>query len=157
MCINKSTLGRKNMITFVGAWEVCVRFWKCNFNLVLLIVTFRFSYDNGLRWIPWDLVDDKSTLIEIMAWFCLARNIWLNYEGRRPEFSQNGGYAVGFAERLRAIDLPTTADFIMLACCPVGLTSRCIIHIFIHQSTSRVLCYIFLSSLNDQQYHPKPS
>ena len=33
-------------------------------------------------------------------------NIWLNYEDRRPEFSQNGGYAVGFAEWLRAIDLP---------------------------------------------------
>ena len=41
----------------------------------------------------------------------LARNIWLNYEGRRPEFSQNGGYVVGFAEWLRAIDLPLHRRF----------------------------------------------
>ena len=47
----------------------------------------------------------------------LARNIWLNYKGWRPEFSQNGGYAVGFAEWLRAIDLPTTANVVMLAFC----------------------------------------
>ena len=47
----------------------------------------------------------------------LARNIWLNYEGRRPEFSQNGGYAAGFAEWLRAIACHFTADFVMLACC----------------------------------------
>ena len=47
----------------------------------------------------------------------LARNIWLNYEGRRPEFSQNGGYAAGFAEWLRAIACHITADFVMLACC----------------------------------------
>ena len=49
--------------------------------------------------------------------FWLARNIWLNYEGRRPEFSQNGGYAAGFAKWLRAIACHITADFVMLACC----------------------------------------
>ena len=47
----------------------------------------------------------------------LARNICLNYESRRPEFSQNGGYAAGFAEWLRAIACHFTADFVMLACC----------------------------------------
>ena len=46
----------------------------------------------------------------------LARNIWLNYEGRRPEFNHNGGYAAGFAERLRAIVCHFTADFVMLVC-----------------------------------------
>ena len=51
------------------------------------------------------------------ACWSLARNIWLNYEGRRPEFSQNGGYAAGFAERLKAIACHITADFVMLACC----------------------------------------
>ena len=30
-------------------------------------------------------------------------------------------------------------------------------YIFIHHSTSRVLCYIFLSSLNDQKHHLNPS
>ena len=90
---------------------------------------------------------------EILAW-----NIWLNYEGRRPEFSQNGGYAVWFAEWLRAIDLPLHRRFCNVSML-VGLTSRCIcfLHIFIHHFTSRVLCYIFLSPLNDQKYHLKPS
>ena len=50
-------------------------------------------------------------------WRHIARNIWLNYEGRRPEFSQNGGYAAGFAEWLRAIACHFTTDFEMLACC----------------------------------------
>ena len=49
--------------------------------------------------------------------YFVAQNIWLNYEGRRPEFSQNGGYAVGFAEWLRALICHFTTDFVMLACC----------------------------------------
>ena len=57
----------------------------------------------------------KVNTIESMC--NLARNIWLNYEGRRPEFSQNGGYAAGFAEWLRAIACHFTADFVMLICC----------------------------------------
>ena len=74
-----------------------------------------------------------------------TRNIWLHYEGRWPEFSQNGGSAAGFAEWLRAIDFPLHRRFWHA----VSLTSRCIcfLHIFIHHSTSPVLCYIFLKSL----------
>ena len=38
------------------------------FNLVLLIGIFRSSYGNALRWMPQDLTDDKSTLVQVMAW-----------------------------------------------------------------------------------------
>ena len=92
-------------------------------------------------------IDAKLHLASVnIAW-----NIWLNYEGQRPEFSQNGGYVVGFAEWLRAIDLPTTADFVMLACCRLNLKMHiCFLYIFIHHFTSRALWYNFLNSLNDQ-------
>ena len=38
------------------------------FNLVLLTGIFRSSHDNALRWMPQDLTDDKSTLVQVMAW-----------------------------------------------------------------------------------------
>ena len=37
------------------------------FNLVLLIGIFRPSHDNALWWMPQDLSDDKSTLVQVMA------------------------------------------------------------------------------------------
>ena len=40
------------------------------FNLVLLIGIFTSSKDYPLRWMPWDLTDDKSTLVQVMAWCC---------------------------------------------------------------------------------------
>ena len=38
------------------------------FNLVLSIGIFTSSKDNALRWMPWDLTDDKSTLVQVMPW-----------------------------------------------------------------------------------------
>ena len=38
------------------------------FNLVLLIGIFTSSNDNALIWIPWDFMDDESTLVQVMAW-----------------------------------------------------------------------------------------
>ena len=37
------------------------------FNLVLLIGIFISFKDNAHRWMPWDLTDDKSTLVQVMA------------------------------------------------------------------------------------------
>ena len=48
------------------------------FNLVLLIVIFRSSHDNALRWIPQDLTDDKSTLVQVMAWCRQAASHYLS-------------------------------------------------------------------------------
>ena len=38
------------------------------FKLALLIGTFRASFDKVLRWMIQDLTDDKSTLVQVMAW-----------------------------------------------------------------------------------------
>ena len=47
------------------------------FNLVLLIGIFRSSHDNALWWMPQDLDDDKSTLVQVMAWCCQATSHYL--------------------------------------------------------------------------------
>ena len=38
------------------------------FNHVLLNGIFRSSHDNAFWWMPQDLTDDKSTLVQVMAW-----------------------------------------------------------------------------------------
>ena len=48
------------------------------FNLVLLIGIFTSSNDNPLRWVPWDLTDDKSTLVQVMAWHRQATSHYLS-------------------------------------------------------------------------------
>ena len=48
------------------------------FNLVLLIGIFTSSNDNALRWMPWHLTDDKSTLVQVMAWCRQATSHYLS-------------------------------------------------------------------------------
>ena len=48
------------------------------FNLVLLIGIFRSSHDNALRWMPQDFTDDKSTLVQVMAWCRQATSHYLS-------------------------------------------------------------------------------
>ena len=48
------------------------------FNLVLLIGIFTLSKDNTLRWMPRDLTDDKSTLVQVMAWCRQATSHYLS-------------------------------------------------------------------------------
>ena len=48
------------------------------FNLVLLIGIFRSSHDNALRWMSQDLTDDKSRLVQVMAWCHQATSHYLN-------------------------------------------------------------------------------
>ena len=43
---------------------------RCDFkNLLALIGIFRPSYNRALRWMPYDITVDKSTLFQIMAWW----------------------------------------------------------------------------------------
>ena len=49
------------------------------FNLALLIGIFKSSYDNVLTWMPQDLTDDKSTLVQVMAWCRQATSHYLNH------------------------------------------------------------------------------
>ena len=48
------------------------------FNLALLIGISKSSYDNVLRWMPRDLTDDQSTLVQVMAWCRQATSHYLN-------------------------------------------------------------------------------
>ena len=54
----------------------------CNFknviiNHAVLIGIFR-SCNNALRWTPWDLMADESTLVQVMAWYHQATSHYLN-------------------------------------------------------------------------------
>ena len=53
-------------------------FKTANFNLILLIGIFTSSKDNAMRWMPRDLTDDESTLVQVMAWCCQATRHYLN-------------------------------------------------------------------------------
>ena len=48
------------------------------FMLALLIGTFRASFDKVLRWMIQDLTDDKSTLVQVMAWCRQATSHYLS-------------------------------------------------------------------------------
>ena len=53
------------------------------FNL-LSIGIFTSSDDNPLRWMPWDLADDNSTLVQVMAWCNQATRLYQNQCWPRP-------------------------------------------------------------------------
>ena len=82
------------------------------FNLALLIGILKSSYDNVLIRIPQDLTDDKSTLVQVMAWCHQATSHYLNqcwprspmpYGITRPQWvntlklEQNGWYFAAFS------------------------------------------------------------
>ena len=48
------------------------------FKLALPIGTFRASFDKVLRWMMQDLTDDKSTLVQVMAWCRQATSHYLS-------------------------------------------------------------------------------
>ena len=69
------------------------------FNLVLLIGIFRSSDYNALWWMPQDLIDDKSTLVQVMACCCQATSHYLSqcwprsmmsYGVNRPQWVEVG-------------------------------------------------------------------
>ena len=47
------------------------------FNLDLLIGIFKSSYINVLKWMPHDPIDDKTTLVQVMAWCRQASSHYL--------------------------------------------------------------------------------
>ena len=48
------------------------------FNLILLIGIFTSTKYNALRWMPWDLTYDNSTLVQVMAWCRQATSHYLS-------------------------------------------------------------------------------
>ena len=53
---------------------------KMQFSLLfyLLIGIFTSSKDNAVRWMPWDLTNEKSTLVQVMAWCRQATSHYLS-------------------------------------------------------------------------------
>ena len=45
---------------------------------------FRSCYENGLLWISWHLTDDKSILVQVIAWCHQATNHYLSQYWSRP-------------------------------------------------------------------------
>ena len=53
-------------------------FWKCNFQSCFTDWYLYIFYDNDLRWMPQNLTDDKSTLVQVMAWCSQVASHYLN-------------------------------------------------------------------------------
>ena len=47
-------------------------------NVVLVIGIFKSTQDKALRWVPRDLTDGKSTLVQVMAWCRQATSHYLS-------------------------------------------------------------------------------
>ena len=72
----------------LGLHGVCLTHWPLgDLNLILgrqfLMLTlvndgWGISYEIALRWMPQDLTDDKSTLVQVMAWCRQATNHYLS-------------------------------------------------------------------------------
>ena len=69
---------QKDLYSLIGPWETWMPFKTAIFNLVLLIGISTSSNDNALRWMPWDLTDDKSTFAQVMAWCLQAMSYYLS-------------------------------------------------------------------------------
>ena len=55
--------------------------WNCRaviFKLILMIDGWGISWEIVLTWMPQDLTDDKSTLVQVMAWCHQATSHYLN-------------------------------------------------------------------------------
>ena len=53
-------------------------FRKVIFKLILVIDVWGISCEIVLTWMPQDLTDDKSSLVQVMAWCCQATSHYLN-------------------------------------------------------------------------------
>ena len=74
----QTTDGSSTIFNSLAPGEPRCHFKTAIFNLVLLIGIFTPSKDNALRWIPRDLNDDKSTLVQVMAWCRQATSHYLS-------------------------------------------------------------------------------
>ena len=59
-------------------WDLNVVLKMQSSKLALLICVFKSSYINVLRWMPQDPTDDKSTLVQVMAWSRQATSHYLS-------------------------------------------------------------------------------
>ena len=74
------------------------------FNLVLSIDIFTSSNANPLRWMPWNLTDDKSTLVQVMAWCRQAAGHYLSqcWPSSMSPYGVTGPQCVNIASEKRS-------------------------------------------------------
>ena len=87
-----------------------LNFKNAIFNLALLVGIFKSSDDDILRWMPQELTDDESTLVQVMAWCRQATSHYLNqcwprsptpYGVTRPQWVNPPGTVVTTMHRMR--------------------------------------------------------
>ena len=62
----------------MDSWEIWMKFEISNFKLLLMIVGWDIFCKIALKWMPLDLIDDKSTLVQVMAWCRRAPSHYLS-------------------------------------------------------------------------------
>ena len=67
-------IGRLTHLSLVKIW---MRVLKMQFSTLFYL--FRFSHDIALGWMPWDPIDSKSALFQVMAWRRQVTNYYLSY------------------------------------------------------------------------------
>ena len=77
------------------------------FNLVLLVGIFTSVKDNAMQWMPRDLTDDKSTLVQVMAWCRQATSHYLS----QCWPSSMSPHCVTRPQRVHMTILPNTRHF----------------------------------------------
>ena len=68
----------KRLVNSLAPGRPRCHFKTAIFNFILLIGIFTSSKYNALRWMPRDLTDDKSTLVQVMAWCRQATSHYLS-------------------------------------------------------------------------------
>ena len=108
------------------------------FNLISLIGILTLSNDNALRWMPWDLTDDKSTLVQVMDWCHQATSHYLSqcwpssmspYGVTRPQWVKLGH--TEFILRKHVIYICIFSHFSTLRCPPCTTRSSAAIVLII--------------------------
>ena len=105
------------------------------FNLLLLIGIFTSSKDNALRWMPRDLTDDKSTLVQVMAWCRQATSHYLSlcwprslspYDVTRPQWVNSQSLSLTVKTLPSYLIATCVSCFLFLNCASQPATSVCV-------------------------------
>ena len=54
------------------------KFWKYTFKLIMEKSSLGICYGIALRWMPWDLINGKLTLAQVMDWCCQVTSYYIS-------------------------------------------------------------------------------
>ena len=60
------------------AWKILLKFEISSFKLILVIDSRCISSKIALRWMPQNITNEKSTLVQVMAWCCQTTSHYLS-------------------------------------------------------------------------------